>query len=338
MQKSEDWRTLLANGITNPQELLQLLDLDPVLLNEASSASQSFPLRVPKGFVARMKKGDPHDPLLRQVLPLGIELLDTPGYEKDPLQENKKNPIPALLHKFSGRILLIVTGACAVHCRYCFRRHFPYTDNSPGEIAWQKVIHYIENDVSISEVIFSGGDPLVATDAKLQRLVTQLEAIPHVKRLRIHTRMPIVLPERISSDLLTWISHTRLKTTVVVHCNHAQELNGEVKLAIAKLLSARVTVLNQSVLLKGINDNVDTLVELSETLFDYGILPYYLFLLDKVQGAAHFDMPYQEAVTLYRACAARLPGYLLPKLSKEAPGAPAKLIMPISTFLDEGIS
>lgn len=325
--KEQDWRYLLANAITSPNELIDLLELPSTLLDEALLLSKRFPLRVPRGFVKRMKKGDINDPLLRQVLPLGLELLSSPLFEGDPLQELKKNPLPGLLHKFYGRVLLIFTGVCAINCRYCFRQHFPYSENNPGKKGWQEVINYINQEETISEVILSGGDPLIAPDQSLKDLVQQLSDIPHVKRLRIHSRIPVVLPERITDELISWIKDTRLKTTLVIHCNHAQEINIEVKESLLKLAAANVTLLNQAVLLKDVNDNILALTDLSETLFDSGVLPYYLFTLDKVLGAMHFDLPLSRAKELHQELTHRLPGYLVPKLAKEEPGALAKVLL-----------
>lgn len=321
------WQTLLKQVITSPKELFELLELDGSLLESIPQGKDQMPLRVPRGFVARMKKSDPNDPLLRQIIPMGAELEDRDGYLSDPLKESDRNPLPGLLHKFYGRVLIITTGACAVHCRYCFRQHFPYAANNPGTKGWEKIMDYIRQDSSIFEVILSGGDPLVLPDARLRDQIVQLQEIAHLRLLRLHTRMPIVLPERVCPELLSWLHAIRLKTVIVVHCNHAQELNSEVKEAMGLLRQAGVTLLNQTVLLKGVNDTVDALVDLSVALFDCGILPYYLFTLDKVQGTAHFDLPLTEAKALHKAMAARLPGYLVPKLAQEVPGEPAKVAL-----------
>lgn len=321
------WQLALKDMITQPRALLDFLNLDQQLLPEAEKAAQQFPLKVTKSFAERMQKNNPYDPLLRQVLPLGIELAPQAGFQNDPLREANKNPFPALLHKFSGRVLVIVTGACAIHCRYCFRRHFPYQGNQVTTQTWQRVIDYVEANPSISEMIFSGGDPLMISDEKFKIMVQRLEDIPHMKRLRIHSRLPIVLPERITSALLNCLKNTRLQTSVVIHCNHPQELNDDVKTGFMLLKQSGVTLLNQSVLLKGVNDTVPTLVELSEKLFEYGVLPYYLFLLDKVTGAQHFDLPIETALRLHQGMSAQLPGYLLPKLAKEEPGAASKWII-----------
>lgn len=322
---SDSWQTELANLITEPAELLQLLQLDMSLLPQAQRASQLFPLRVPRAFVNRMQKANLDDPLLRQVLPLGAELLAEVGYSKDPLQEIATNPLPGLLHKYPGRVLLTLVGACAINCRYCFRRHFPYRDNNPGQRGWQAVLEYIANDPSINEVIFSGGDPLVANDKILAELAQQIAAINHVKILRIHTRLPIVMPSRITEKFIAWLTGTRLKPILVTHVNHAQELDNSVINVLQYLNKAGVSLLNQSVLLRGINDNVASLIKLSESLFtEAGVLPYYIHLLDKVQGAAHFDVAETTAKQLLQQMTQCLPGYLVPRLVKEEAGKSSK--------------
>lgn len=329
-QIKHTWQHALSDLITDPAELLTLLRLDPALLPAARLAVKAFPLKVPRGYVARMRKGDPGDPLLRQVLPLGAELEMSAGYVTDPLAEQQANPVPGLLHKYHDRVLVTLTSACAVHCRYCFRRHFPYADNNPGTAGWEKIIAYIGEHPEINEVILSGGDPLAVSD-KLLRLFTQkLSKITHIKRFRIHTRLPIVLPERITPELIAWLREMPFQPVLVVHANHAQEIDADVASALASLREANVTLLNQSVLLRGVNDSVDALVALSERLFANGVLPYYLHVLDKVQGAAHFDMPLERARELHAGLTARLSGYLVPKLACEVAGEGAKRILNIT--------
>lgn len=323
--KTKTWQTELIEAVTCPEELIRLLELDPSLLPAAKEAAKRFPLKVPRHFVARMQKGNVHDPLLQQVLPIHDELTVTPGYVADPLDEKTYNPIPGVLHKYHGRVLLTVVGTCAINCRYCFRRHFPYENNNPGKKGWERALQYIRETPSLSEVILSGGDPLVADDDILKKFVEDLAQIPHVTRLRIHTRLPIVLPSRITPELVAWTTATRLKIIVVTHSNHPHEINPDVRLALRRLSDANIPLLNQTVLLKGINDSVELLCELSETLFSAGILPYYLHVLDKVQGAAHFDMGRKTAKELHWGMSQRLSGYLVPKLVCEQPGAPAKL-------------
>lgn len=321
------WQNELAEVITDPAALLAMLDLDVSYLPDAEIAAQHFPLRVPHSFVARMQKRNVHDPLLQQILPIGAELMDAPDFVIDPLSEADKNPMPGLLHKYHGRVLFIFTGACAVNCRYCFRRHFPYAANNPGLNGWQQVVDYIKNDESISEVILSGGDPLVAPDKYLLKCLQSIDVISHVKRVRIHSRLPIVLPSRITDELTTMLASLRVKPVMVVHCNHAQEINHEVIAAVQLLRNNGIVVLNQAVLLKGVNDDVDTLVALSEALFACDILPYYLFTLDKVKGATHFDLPLTIAKKLHWDLAQRLPGYLVPRLAVEKPNKGSKIVL-----------
>jgi L-lysine 2,3-aminomutase len=321
----ETWQALLQAAIRSPEELLATLALDADLLPQAKRAAKLFPLRVPRGFVARMQQGDVHDPLLRQVLPLGLEEIADPHFSTDPLQERLANPLAGLLHKYYGRVLITLTGACAVHCRYCFRRHFPYQENIPSGNKWQAILEYIAKDKTIYEVIFSGGDPLLVNDRHLASCMRDLVRIPHVKILRIHSRLPIVLPERITLDFVNMLAATALQVVMVVHCNHANELDASVAQAMALLRQHGITVFNQSVLLQGVNDSVAALVNLSHGLFKCGILPYYLHLLDKVQGAAHFAVAEQQAKILMRALRAQLSGYLLPKFVREEYGGPSKL-------------
>jgi EF-P beta-lysylation protein EpmB len=314
--------------ITDGAALLALLDLDPQSVGLSEEAAAGFGIRVTRSFVNRMQRGDPQDPLLRQVLASAQELLPQPGFDADPVgEQDHANPVPGLLHKYHGRVLLLVTGACAIHCRYCFRRHFPYDANRNSRETWDRALDYIEADSSITEVIFSGGDPLMASDAQLADLVARLARIPQLRRLRIHTRLPIVLPERVTKGLLQAITHPSLRTTVVVHANHANEIDESVRIALHTLRDAGITVLNQAVLLAGINDTLDTQATLSETLFDAGVLPYYLHLLDKVSGAAHFDVDASKAKTLHAQLGARLPGYLVPRLVTEQAGEPGKTIL-----------
>lgn len=327
MTQLATWQQQLKHAITDPAELYARLELDPATLPNAHTASAEFSLRVPLPFIARMEKGNYHDPLLQQVLPQGIEQTPTPGYSHDPLQEQRFTPIPGLLHKYHGRVLLLTSGGCAVNCRYCFRRHFPYAQHQLDERHWQQALDYIRADSSIFEVILSGGDPLLARDAVLERLSAQLALIPHLTLLRIHTRLPIVIPERITPELLTWFTHTRLKPVLVLHSNHANEIDADVADAVTRLRRADVLVLNQSVLLKGVNDQVDALVALSHALGRIGVVPYYLHLLDPVQGAAHFAVNARIAKRLHTELRGRLPGYLLPRLVTETPGAYAKTVL-----------
>ncbi len=332
LRATAPWQKQLANAVTQVDELLQLLGLSPEDLPLANLAA--FPLRVPHAFIARMQPGNPRDPLLLQVLPLAQELAPLPGYTADPLHEAAASPVPGLLHKYHGRVLLLVSGACGIHCRYCFRRHFPYAEHALGKEAWTAALDYIRRTPSLAEVIFSGGDPLAASDARLRRLVTALAEVEHLARLRIHTRMPIVLPARVNDDLLGWLTATRLQPIVVVHANHPQELDSAVIGALSRLRTAGVTLLNQAVLMRGINDDAVVLSELSHRLFAAGVLPYYLHLLDPVAGAAHFSVSVAVARELVQQLLQKLPGYLVPRLVREAPGALAKL--PVDLELSTG--
>lgn len=324
-ETSLSWQKILAQGFTSVSDLLHYLEL-PVSEGNLL-AEKKFPSRIPLGFAKRMQKGNTQDPLLMQVLALGEELDEEEGYDVDPLLEVGTIPLKGLIHKYYGRVLLTVTGVCAVNCRYCFRRHFPYQSNNPGRSGWKEIAHYIANDPSITEVILSGGDPLLASDLVLAELIRLLEDIPHVHTVRIHTRIPVVFPERIDTELVNLLSTTRLKKVVVLHCNHPQELNDEVKRACNVLKKADCVLLNQSVLLAGINDHATILAELSQALFAYGVLPYYLHLLDKVKGAAHFDMSFVNAQAIYHQLQTLLPGYLVPRLAREEPGKLHKTLL-----------
>lgn len=319
------WQLDLAHAISDPAELLRLLELDTALLEPARAASREFSLRVPRAFLARMRKGDPNDPLLRQVLPISEELVETPGFSSDPVGDLGSRAAHGVLHKYYGRVLLITTGACAVNCRYCFRRHFPYGEENARSGQWQAALQYIGSQPSVTEVILSGGDPLSLSDAALAPLVEALQKIPHVRTLRIHSRQPIVLPSRVDEALLGWLRACRLRKVVVLHTNHANEIDAAVTDAVAGLRAAGATVFNQSVLLRGVNDSVEALTALSEALFSAGVIPYYLHLLDRVQGAAHFEVGENRACELMHGLRARLPGYLVPRLVREVPGAASKI-------------
>lgn len=321
------WKEELSGAITRVEHLLALLDLADSPLARTVATWPDFPLRVPLAYVQRMERGNPEDPLLRQVLPVIQEGVASPGYVRDPLDEARYNPVPGVVHKYAGRVLLITSPACAVHCRYCFRRHFPYQDNTLGRERWQQALDYIAANHSITEVILSGGDPLAANDSHLRWLVEQLAAINHVRRLRVHTRLPVVIPSRIDVACLDWLTSTRLATLVVLHINHGNEIDAEVIAMVGRLRDRGITVLNQAVLLNSVNDRVDVLASLSERLFEIGVLPYYLHLLDPVSGASHFDVPHDQALALYRELHAALPGYLVPRLVRDTPGARGKTLM-----------
>lgn len=310
------WQKDLREVITDPKKLLEQLNINPDAYLKHFKARQLFPVRVPLSFTGRMEKGNFDDPLLKQVMPLSKEFTLHDGYTTDPLGEHN-TVATGLLHKYKNRVLMIVKSACAINCRYCFRRHFPYQDNSPSKLKWQAALDYINDHNEVSEVIFSGGDPLMASDDHLQWLVNKIEKITHVKRLRIHTRLPVVIPNRVTSPLVGLLKNTRLKTTMVLHINHPNEINNAFIASLQPLIDARIPLFNQSVLLRGVNDKAGILVALSEKLFDNSIQPYYLHLLDAVQGAAHFDVSEKEAVSIAQEMLANLPGYLMPKLVRE---------------------
>ena len=299
--ESTRWQQLAADSITDPAELLNVLGLEPTLLPAARRAAHSFGLRVPRGFVGRMRHGDPRDPLLLQVLPVGSELDSDPVFSADPVGDLASRTSPGVLHKYEGRALLIATGACAVHCRYCFRRHFPYANDTASLDRWASALDYIRSDSSINEVILSGGDPLNLSNRRLEELTAGLSDIAHVNRLRIHTRTAVVLPERIDTAFMRWLNAVQLQKVVVLHTNHANEIDAEVRAACARIKGCDVTLFNQSVLLAGVNDSVDALACLSESLFASGVLPYYLSLLDRVAGAAHFDVNEARGMELLRS-------------------------------------
>jgi EF-P beta-lysylation protein EpmB len=324
-----NWQNQLRDTITSAQQLLGMLNLSAEEVGFSEEACAEFALKVPLAFVRRMQAGDPMDPLLLQVLASRHELQLVPGYQSDPVGETgATNPHRGVIHKYLGRALLIVSGNCAVNCRYCFRRHFPYAENQNSRQQWQAALQYISADQSIREVILSGGDPLVVTDRQLHELVSSIAAIPHVRRLRIHSRLPIVIPDRITAGLLDAICHPRLQTVMVAHCNHPNEIDDSVTRAMTAMRKRDITLLNQAVLLAGVNDNAPTLIELSEKLFAAGVLPYYLHLLDKVQGAAHFDTPEHRARKLMGEISSRLPGYLVPRLAREIAGETSKIVVP----------
>ena len=315
----KSWQKDLRDVVTEPEQLLALVNIAPDDYLQHFKARSLFPVRVPLSFIKRMKKGDFNDPLLKQVMPLSEEFSLTDGYSADPLNEHD-TVAEGLLHKYKNRVLMIVKSACAINCRYCFRRHFPYQDNSPNKKRWQSALDYIAAHDEISEVIFSGGDPLMANDNHLAWLVGQIEQIPHVTRLRLHSRLPVVIPNRITASLVALLKNSRLKATMVLHINHPNEINDELILALEPLRAARIPLFNQSVLLRGVNDDAKVLCNLSETLFDAGIQPYYLHLFDAVQGAAHFDVNEADAVAIVNDMLASLPGFLMPKLVREIAG------------------
>lgn len=320
-----NWRQEFKDAVRDPGELCRLLNLPPELAEQALAAGNEFPLVVPRGFIARMRPGDPHDPLLRQVLPQDRELRPVDGFAFDPVAESHAELAPGVLQKYAGRALMVVTGTCAVHCRYCFRRHFPYETSPARSGQWDEAIEAIRSDPSIHEVLLSGGDPLSLVDETLAELAEQLAAVPHLRRLRVHTRLPIVIPERVTDELLAWLTGTRLTPIMVVHANHANEIDSEVASALAKLIDAGIPVLNQAVLLAGVNDSADALAELCQRLVDLRVMPYYLHQLDRVAGAAHFEVPIERGREIMKELHARLPGYAVPRYVQEQPGAAGKV-------------
>lgn len=323
-EQAPNWQVQLQQAITDPAQLFEALKIDTHYLPAAQRAAQLFPLRVPRSFIARMRQGDINDPLLQQVLPVGAETIITPNFSTDPVGE-QSGQISGLIHKYHGRVLLMVNGHCAINCRYCFRRHFPYDEHRLNREQWSAVIDHLRDDTSISEVIYSGGDPLASNDKQLLWLTQKIADIPHIQRLRIHTRLPIVIPDRITDQCLHWMTSTRLQTIMVLHSNHANELADEtLHHAIERMKQGGITVLNQAVVLRGVNDTVEDQIQLSERLFAAGVLPYYLHVLDKVQGSAHFAISDADAKRIIQEVAAKLPGYLVPKLVREEAAHPSK--------------
>lgn len=319
----QNWLKQLANGISDPAKLLQQLDIDPKPWQSGFAARALFAQKVPLSFVEKMEKGNINDPLLLQVLPVIEEFEHSDGYSSDPLGE-QDNQQPGMLHKYRNRVLMIVKGGCAVNCRYCFRRHFPYQENKGNKSVWQKNLDYIATHTELNEVILSGGDPLMAKDHELRWLIEQINTISHIKRLRIHTRLPVVLPDRITESLCELFRQTRLQVVLVTHINHANEIDHHFCQAMNQLKTSGVVLLNQGVLLKGVNDNIDAQVALSNRLFEAGILPYYLHVLDKVQGAAHFFVSDERARDIMTGLIERVSGYLVPKLTREQSGKKSK--------------
>lgn len=322
-----DWRQILADSFRDSNRLLRYLGIEDDVLPEQHQASESFPVLVPRPFAEKMQRGNPSDPLLLQVLPAAEELQSVSGFVKDPLAEKHSNIRSGIIHKYQGRVLLLAATGCAVNCRYCFRRHFDYQNNRIGRREWQDALRYVHDDPSISEVILSGGDPLMLSDQSLSDLISAIEDIPHITRLRIHTRLPVVIPQRLTATLTERLNNSRLGTSVVLHVNHPAELGEDHRQPLQALRSGGTWLLNQSVLLKNVNNATGILCHLSETLFSFGISPYYLHLPDPVSGTHHFDVCEQEARELYKELRIRLPGYLVPQLVREAAGVPYKRVI-----------
>ena len=318
------WKLELAHAFTKPDALLSYLDIDPHRLPADLTATLGFPMLVPRGFAGLMRAGDPQDPLLRQVLPTTEELFLAPGFGPDPVSDAAAQRAPGLLQKYAGRALLMATAACAVHCRYCFRRHYSLAPEQPMRERINAAVDVLAESTDIQEIILSGGDPLMLDDSALGALIARLEDIPHLRRLRLHTRLPVVLPSRVGQELCRRLTDTRLRPIMVIHANHPAELGDETRRALGALRQAQIPLFNQSVLLRGVNDDADVLIALSERLFELGVVSYYLHQLDRVQGAAHFEVGDACALELVKALRARLPGYLVPRLVREVPGRPCK--------------
>lgn len=322
---NRSWQQLLSGSITSPKELLARLNLPTdIWLPGAEEGHKLFQVRVPEPFLARMEKGNPADPLLRQVLPVNLETHSADGFVADPLEEGGAIQTTGLIRKYRSRALLMVTGQCAINCRYCFRRHFPYDEQRLSPADRRKVLDTLAASPEINEVIFSGGDPLAVSDQLLSQWASSISSIPHIRRIRLHTRLPVVIPQRVCKALLSWISSTQVQIVMVLHINHPAEIDNPTRQALSLLRSAGVTLLNQSVMLRGVNDHADVLETLSEALFDAGVLPYYLHAFDPVSGAQHFDVPDEEARLLINELLSRLPGFLVPRLVREIPGKPSK--------------
>ena len=318
------WRRELAAAFRDPQELCRFLELDAPVAVEAAAATGGFPFLVPRAFAARMRRGDPDDPLLRQVMPRAEEAQAATGYVADPLDEARFLAGPGLVRKYGGRALLLMTGGCGVNCRYCFRREFPYAESGATRRGLEAALDAVAADTSLTEVILSGGDPLLVGDEELAAVIERLDTIGHLRRLRVHTRMPVVLPSRVDAGLVGVLGRSRLSRVVVIHANHPAELDDDVAEAMRRLAGLPAVLLNQAVLLRGVNDSAATLRGLSERLVEIGVVPYYLHLLDRVRGAAHFEVPEAEARSLHRELQESLPGYAVPRLVREVPGEPSK--------------
>ncbi len=314
----------MKSAIRDAPTLCRQLGLPDTL---GRAADCGFPVFAPQSYVRRMRHGDAHDPLLRQVLPSVDESRQAAGFTEDPVGDHDSQLQPGMLQKYAGRVLLVTTGACAIHCRYCFRRHYPYSGGPQSGTQWQPVLEQIAADTSVEEVILSGGDPLTLSDERLKELTAGLEEIPHLRRLRIHTRLPIMIPTRITAGCLNWLSTCRLTPVVVIHANHGAELDATVAAALDRLREADVMLLNQTVLLRGVNDSLAALSDLSERLIDLRVVPYYLHQLDRVRGAAHFEVPVERGRELVRQLRDALPGYAVPTYVQELAGQPSKQIL-----------
>jgi EF-P beta-lysylation protein EpmB len=319
----KNWQKELANVVTCPKVLLEMVGLSSQVHENDIKARSLFPVRVPLPFIKKIRHGDANDPLLLQVMPRHQEFLTKSGFNKDPLLEQDNNQ-PGLLHKYKSRVLVMFKTGCAVNCRYCFRRHFPYQENQLNKRSLIDALSYIKSDKNINEVILSGGDPLMAKDDAISWFLDELEQIPQIKRMRIHSRLPVVIPARITEQLCERLAKSPLKIIFVNHINHANEIDNDFKNAMKMLKQANVLLLNQAVILKDVNDTVDAQINLSEALFDADVMPYYLHLLDKVEGASHFDIDEAQAIKIMAELLEALPGFLVPKLVREIGGQKSK--------------
>ena len=321
------WQTVLKTAIRNPRELCQKLQLAECWFQAAERAATLFPLFAPLPYVNRITPGDPFDPLLRQILPVEEEFESVPGFHPDPVAEGDAQLAPGLLKKYQGRALLVTTGVCAIHCRYCFRRHYPYAQQPHSLDQWAPALQAIADDTSLEEIILSGGDPLTLVDSQLAELTRRLGKIKHIQRIRIHTRLPIMIPQRVNDELLSWLTATRLTPVFVIHCNHPAEIDEQVAASLQRITAAGIPLLNQAVLLRGVNDNEETMVALMKKLVQLRAMPYYLHQLDRVQGAHHFEVPVERGLSLMRHLSAVLPGYAVPRYVQEQPGKPGKTVL-----------
>lgn len=328
---SEKWRTDLKESITDLGELARMLEL-PITSFDADDFG--FPLLVPRTFVSRMKKGDMNDPILLQVLPRAVELDSPSGFSIDPLKEHGTDS--CLLQKYDGRALVLATGECSVHCRFCFRRHFPNTGFLDQDDFFETIrnkLHANGKDSPVEEIVLSGGDPLILTDTALERIIYYIEKSTYVNRVRVHSRVPITIPDRITDDFLAIFSNRKRKNDrklvfyLVLHLNHPNEIDEKVSDSLAKLVEAGIPLLSQTVLLRGINDDPETLCELFTKCVNNRVLPYYLHQLDKVSGAAHFEVSDEKGKFLITEIRKKLPGYAVPRYVRETAGESSKTII-----------
>jgi L-lysine 2,3-aminomutase len=316
----------MQGAFRNLESLLIHLELDPSQAPERMLADPTFPLLIPKSFASRMAKGDWRDPLLLQVLPLARETEEAPGFRPDAVGDLPSQIVPGLLHKYASRALLMVSHQCAVHCRYCFRREFPYGDLPRGQAGWDQAWAYLESAQGVDEIVLSGGDPLFLDNRRLERILERAAELPGIHTVRFHTRLPIVLPSRVEPDLLALLRTLAERKTlvVVVHANHGNEIDAECARALDALRGAGAVLLNQAVLLAGVNDDAEALADLSRALMRSGALPYYLHQLDRVTGTAHFEVPEAKGRALIEELRGKLPGYAVPRYVRETAGEPYK--------------